>query len=173
MWPKMEIFNSIKSLNTAISDIRNYILDLRPQHFQGRDIVQGMEELTRALRANTFMTVSMDVNNIDSADFTPEQTVEILHIAQEALSNVQKHARASEVNIVLSFEGSNFLLEIKDNGVSIEPKDLQRSRGNGLRNMQDRAASLKGDIQVTPQIEGGTVVRLIVPMSKVAAGGNS
>ena len=56
------------------------------------------------------------------------------------------------------------MLEIKDNGVSIGPKDLQRSRGNGLRNMQDRAASLKGDIQVTPQIEGGTVVRLIVPM---------
>ena len=41
---KEGIFNSIKSLNTAMSDIRNYILDLRPQHFQGRDIVQGMED---------------------------------------------------------------------------------------------------------------------------------
>ncbi|MEN8242982.1 MAG: GAF domain-containing sensor histidine kinase [Chloroflexota bacterium] len=158
------IFIAIRSLNTAISDIRNYILDLRPQHFQGRDIVQGMEELSRALRANTFMTVSMDVKNIDSSDLTPEQTVEILHIAQEALSNVQKHAKASEVNIVLNIEGRDLQLEIMDNGVSIVPKDLQRSRGNGLRNMQDRAASLNGDIRVIPQPEGGTVVRLVVPM---------
>jgi signal transduction histidine kinase len=158
------IFNAIRSLNTAISDIRNYILDLRPQHFQGRDIIQGMEELTRALRANTFMTVSMDVKNVESTDFTPEQTVEILHIAQEALSNVQKHAKASEVNIVLDIDHQELLLEIMDNGVSIGPKDLQRSRGNGLRNMQDRAAALNGDIQVTPQLEGGTVVRLVVPM---------
>ena len=59
------------------------------------------------------MTVSMNVNDIDSADFTPEQTVEILHIAQEALSNVQKHARASEVNIVLNFEDSDLCSRLK------------------------------------------------------------
>ena len=156
--------SAIRSLNTAISDIRNYILDLRPQHFQGRDIVQGMEELTRALRANTFIAVNLDVKNVNPGQFSPEQTVEVLHIAQEALSNIQKHARASEVDILLSYDGDQLLLEITDNGVSIQPKDLQRSRGNGLRNMQDRAASLKGDIQVTPRVEGGTVVRLVVPM---------
>jgi signal transduction histidine kinase len=162
---KEGISNAIRSLNTAISDMRNYILDLRPQHFQGRDIVQGVEELSRALRANTFMTVSVDVNNVNPSRFSPEQTVEILHIAQEALSNVQKHARASEVDILLNFDGKDLFLEILDNGVSIEPKDLQRSRGNGLRNMQDRASSLNGDIQVTPRVEGGTVVRLVVPIS--------
>jgi two-component system sensor histidine kinase DevS len=161
---KEGISNAIRSLNTAISDIRNYILDLRPQHFQGRDIVQGMEELSRALRANTFMAISLDVKNVNPGQFSPEQTVEILHIAQEALSNIQKHARASEVDILLSYDGEDLLLEITDNGVSIQPKDLQRSRGNGLRNMQDRAAALNGDIQVTPRVEGGTLVKLVVPM---------
>jgi signal transduction histidine kinase len=158
------ISTAIKSLNTAISDIRNYILDLRPQHFQGRDILQGMEELSRALRANTFMSVSMDVRNVDPASFSGEQTVEILHIAQEAFSNIQKHAHASEVDIILTFDGEELMLEITDNGISIGPKDLQRSRGNGLRNMQDRAAALRGDIQVTPRVEGGTLVRLVVPI---------
>jgi signal transduction histidine kinase len=166
---KEGISNAIRSLNTAISDIRNYILDLRPQHFQGRDIIQGMEELSRALRVNTFMAVSMDVKNVNPEQYSPEQTVEILHIAQEALSNIQKHARASEVDILLSFDGRDLFLEITDNGISIGPKDLQRSRGNGLRNMQDRAAALRGDIQVTPRIEGGTVVRLVVPIESAAA----
>jgi signal transduction histidine kinase len=162
---KEGISNAIRSLNTAISDMRNYILDLRPQHFQGRDIVQGVEELSRALRANTFMTVSVDVKNVNPSRFTPEQTVEILHIAQEALANVQKHARASEVDILMNYDGRDLFLEILDNGISIEPKDLQRSRGNGLRNMQERASSLDGDIQVTPRVEGGTAVRLVVPIS--------
>jgi signal transduction histidine kinase len=158
------ISEAIRSLNTAISDIRNYILDLRPQHFQGRNIVQGVEELARALRANTFMDVNLDILNVNSELVTPEQTVEILHIAQEAISNVQKHAQASEVEISMRFQDHTLLLDILDNGISIKPPDLQHSRGNGLKNMQERAATLEGDIVIGPRLEGGTEVRLSVPM---------
>jgi signal transduction histidine kinase len=161
---KEVITDAIRSLNTAISDIRNYILDLRPQHFQGRNIVQGVEELARALRANTFMDVYVEIKDVHSQSFSPEQTVEILHIAQEALANVQKHAQATEVDISLRVEGRTMILEILDNGISIRPMDLQRTRGNGLNNMQDRAAALNGEIIISPRIEGGTQVKLSVPM---------
>lgn len=162
---KEEISDAIRSLNTAISDIRNYILDLRPQHFQGRNIVQGMEELTRALRANTFMDVNLTITDVNPEKVTPEKTVNILHIAQEALSNVQKHAQASEVDITLKIQNHQLMLEISDNGVSIKPKDLQRARGNGLRNMQDRTEILNGDIIIGPRLQGGTEVILKVPMA--------
>ncbi len=161
---KEVISDAIRSLNTAISDIRNYILDLRPQHFQGRNIVQGLEELARALRANTFMDVYVEVKDVDSSSFSQEQTVEILHIAQEALVNVQRHAQATEVEVSLRVEGRTLILEILDNGISIQPEDLQRSRGNGLNNMQDRAESLQGDIIISPRLKGGTRVKLSVPM---------
>lgn len=164
---KEGISDAIRSLNTAISDIRNYILDLRPQHFQGRNIVQGIEELARALRANTFMDVYVEIKDVNSERFTPEKTVEILHIAQEALSNVQKHAQASEVDILMKVEGGMLMLRIVDNGVSISPPDLQRSKGNGLGNMQERAASLNGEIIITPRLEGGTRVELTVPMKMI------
>ena len=160
------ISNSIRSLNTAISDIRNYILDLRPQHFQGRNIVQGVEELTRALRANTFIEVNLDIKGVDSRTINPENTVEILHIAQEAISNIQKHSRASEVDILMHCKNGNLHLDIFDNGVSITAANLQRSRGNGLRNMQDRASGLSGEIVIGPRLEGGTEVRLSVPIKK-------
>ncbi|MEJ2757038.1 MAG: sensor histidine kinase, partial [Anaerolineales bacterium] len=165
---KEGISDAIQSLNTAISDIRNYILDLRPQHFQGRNIVQGVEELARALRANTFMDVYVEIKDVDPAQFNPEMTVEILHIAQEALANVKKHAQASEVTITLQVEGKTLNLEIIDNGVSISPGDLQRSRGNGLNNMQERAALLNGEIIITPRLEGGTQVSLTVPMKVIS-----
>ena len=57
------------------------------------------------------------------------------------------------------------MLEISDNGVSIKPKDLQRARGNGLRNMQDRTEILNGDIIIGPRLQGGTEVILKVPMA--------
>lgn len=158
------IEDAIRSLNTAIRDIRNYILDLRPQHFQGRNIVQGVEELARALRANTFMDVFVEITDVDSESVSPEQTVEVLHIAQEALQNVQKHAQASEVSISLRSQNGALILDIVDNGVSITPASLQRSVGNGLANMQDRAASLKGEIKINPSLGGGTEVHLKVPL---------
>ena len=160
------IEEAINSLNTAIRDIRNYILDLRPQHFQGRNIVQGVEELARALRANTFMDVFTEITDVDSNAIDPEQTVEVLHIAQEALQNVQKHAQASEVNISLSAQNGTLILEILDNGISITPTSLQRSLGNGLANMQERAASLRGDIIIGPSLDGGTRVCLTIPLDE-------
>jgi signal transduction histidine kinase len=161
---KEGISNAIRSLNTAISDIRNYILELRPQHFQGRNILQGIEELARALRANTFMNVHVDIKNVDPRLFNPERTVEILHIAQEALSNVQRHARASDVDIILSIEGQDLSLIILDNGISILPEAVEAPNGNGLINMRERTAALGGDIEVMPREVGGTEVALTVPI---------
>ena len=159
------INDAIYSLNTAIRDIRNYILDLRPQHFQGRNIVQGVEELARALRANTFMDVHVEITDVDTEWISPEKTVEILHIAQEALANVQKHAQASQVDIAMRFQNGRLYLQIEDNGVSIRPRDLHNMVGNGLVNMQERAASLNGEITISPRLEGGTMVKLAVPIN--------
>ena len=159
------ISEAIGSLNTAIRDIRNYILDLRPQHFQGRNIVQGVEELARALRANTFMDVNVEITDVDSDWISPEKTVEILHIAQEALANIQKHAQASQVDIAMRFQSGRLVLKIEDNGISIQPQDLHSLTGNGLVNMQERAAALQGEITIGPRLEGGTEVHLAVPIN--------
>ena len=161
---KEGISTAIRSLNTAISDIRNYILDLRPQHFQGRNILQGIEELARALRANTFMNVHVDIKKVDPSVLSPERTVEILHIAQEALSNVQKHAHASDVDIIVEMFDKELRLNIQDNGVSIKPGELMGSNGNGLTNMRERTAALDGEIVIAPREVGGTEVSLSVPI---------
>ena len=87
------ITRAIHDLNDVIRDIRNYILDLRPQRFQGRDLARGLDELARDLRANTFLNIRLCTDAVDASDLSAEQTVEILHILQETLTNVRKHAR--------------------------------------------------------------------------------
>lgn len=154
---------AISGMNEVIRDIRNYILDLRPQRFQGRDIWEGLTELTRDFRANTFMEVTLDKSGQTEVAISPQKTVEILHIVQEALSNVRKHARASFVEVGLIVEGDVLIITVEDNGVGINLDEAFNSSGSGLGNMNERASSIDGKLHVAPSELGGTCITLYVP----------
>jgi signal transduction histidine kinase len=158
------ITKAIHALNDVISDIRNYILDLRPQRFKGKDIQQGMKELAQSLRVNTFLNVNIQCDDVDPDLFSPEETVDILHIAQEALANIRKHARATDVDIALRLVDGNIQLMIEDNGGSIDDEDIIKPSGDGIRNMRERADLLDGDIAIQSLQTGGTCVYLTVPI---------
>jgi len=154
----------IHNLNDVIRDIRNYILDLRPQRFQGRDLRNGLAELTRDLRANSFLNVELHDDRVATDGLSPEQTVEILHIAQEALGNVRKHARASRVDVSIAQAERNLVLTIEDDGVGIAPEREAQATGHGLHNMRERAQALRGEVQIEPRADGGTRFTLRVPL---------
>jgi len=161
---KNRVARAIHDLNDVIRDIRNYIMNLRPQHFQGRDLKRGLEDLARGLRANTFLSVNLTVDSVDLSLLSSEQTVEILHIVQEALTNVRKHARASNVEISLNREGSMLLLKIRDDGLGLANDRAENSSGYGLENMRERAVTLHGDIKIERNASRGTSVILRVPI---------
>lgn len=158
-----QINRGILELNDVIRDIRNYILDLRPQRFQGRDLKRGLDELARDLRANSFLTVGLEMDGVDASDLTPEQTVEILHIAQEALTNVRKHAGATRVDVTLSHNDDRLSLAIRDDGAGITQTRGDGAGGHGLNNMRERARSLGGELEIEPVDPRGTLVTLTIP----------
>jgi ligand-binding sensor domain-containing protein/signal transduction histidine kinase len=82
---------------------------------------------------------------------------------KEAVHNVVKHAQASEVWIRLRLSPGNFILEIEDNGRGISNEDSNKNR-NGLRNMKKRMEDIRGEFSISPRENGGTLVRLIVPL---------
>ncbi|HJS29243.1 MAG TPA: GAF domain-containing sensor histidine kinase [Anaerolineales bacterium] len=158
----VEIRKGLTGLNEVIRDIRNYILDLRPERFQGRDLKHGIDELVRDLKANSFLNVRLSDESVDISRLSPEETVEILHIVQEALTNIRKHAKAVHVDIEMIMEDGRFEARISDDGVGLEERVAESSRGNGIRNMKERAAMIGGELVVAPAATG-TVVRLILP----------
>lgn len=159
------IETAIRNLNDVIRDIRNYILDLRPQRFQGRDLARGLEELARDLRANTFLTVNVNADKLEPSLLSPEQTVEILHVTQEALTNIRKHARATSVDLDLVRDSDHVAVMIEDNGVGIG--NGYREGGHGMKNMRERAHILGGALEVEPGDAGGTRVILRVPVNGI------
>lgn len=158
------LVRAIDGLNQTIRDIRNYILDLRPQRFQGRDLQQGLAELARELRAHSFLNVNVDFESDASVKLSPEQTVEILHITREALTNVRKHARASQVEISVNDQSDVLMLTIVDNGIGLDPQLIRNGSGNGMHNMQERAQALGGKILFNSVKSGGTQIQLNVPV---------
>jgi signal transduction histidine kinase len=160
------VHRAILGLNDVIRDIRNYILDLRPQRFQGRDLKRGVEELARDLRANTFLDVLVTADHVEPNVLTPEQTVEILHVAQEALTNVRKHARASAVELDLIRDADAVVLMIQDNGIGLENGRRDGLGGNGLPNMKERARAAGGELSFEPGENGGTRVVLRIPTAR-------
>ena len=158
------IVQALEGLRRTIHDIRNYIMDLRPQRFQGRDLREGLAELAREVRAHSFLSVDAEVETRALTRLSPEQTVEILHIAREALTNVRKHARASQVEINVTDQADTLNLSISDNGIGFHPDQVANGAGNGLHNMQERAQALGGTILFTRIESGGTCIQLDIPL---------
>jgi signal transduction histidine kinase/ligand-binding sensor domain-containing protein len=101
--------------------------------------------------------------NLPPAAISPEARHNVFLAAKEAVTNVVRHARASEAWLRLQLAPKSFTLEIEDNGRG--PAGLQeKTARNGLRNMRKRMEDIGGEFFIGPGPQGGTLVRLTVPL---------
>jgi len=99
----------------------------------------------------------------DAIEPEPDTSLALFRIAQEALTNIAKHAHASLVVMRLRRERGNILLEIRDNGRGISEADMQKPKSFGLRGIRERVLSLAGEFFIGPAEHGGTHIILRVP----------
>jgi signal transduction histidine kinase len=97
----------------------------------------------------------------------PEVRHNVFLAFKEAVHNVVKHAKATEVRIRLRLERDQFILEVEDNGCGVPNLDSKQSR-NGLRNMKKRMEDIHAGFSISGGEKGGTMVRLTVPISKLS-----
>jgi signal transduction histidine kinase len=160
------VSTAINGLNNTIQDIRNYISDLRPHRFQGRNVKQGLEQLAQELRTDTLFAVRLNVDPQAAAACTARQANEFLHIAQEALANIRKHADATTIQMRFEFSDGLLQMSIRDDGSGFEPAQARVGRGNGLRNMRERARALHGEFRTESRTGGGTQIIVTAPIEK-------
>lgn len=163
---KQRIGLTVQGLNEVIRDIRAYIMDLRPQRFEERTLAEGMDELARAFSGGAALAVDLDVDAKAAARATPQQAAELLHITQEALANIQKHASADRVHVELARTGGRLCLTIDDNGHGFDVfHTASSSQGHGLRNMQERTRALDGEFEIESEDGKGTRILLSLPVA--------
>ena len=160
---QQRIQQSIADLNSAIRDIRSYILDLRPRQLHDESLMNGIQRLTNELRANTLLEINLQGPSDGFQDLHESNAVALFHICQEAMANIAKHARAHSVNVTLWKTPQRVLLEVTDDGRGFDFEHKKMSIGHGLANMQTRARNVGGDVEFTSDPGQGTIVLAWVP----------
>jgi two-component system nitrate/nitrite sensor histidine kinase NarX len=97
---------------------------------------------------------------------SPEIQAQLIRIIQEALSNVRKHARASQVWLAVRQSAGDLLLEVRDNGDGFTPQDITSASRHGLRSMRERAELIGADFQVISLPGEGATVRVRLPLKR-------
>jgi signal transduction histidine kinase len=99
-----------------------------------------------------------------TAELAPERRDDLLKIAQEAISNALRHARAAEVTVGLDLRADDLVLRIEDDGIGLRGHSAHPGTGIGLRSMQERAERLGGELEVRERLGSGTEVLLRCPV---------
>lgn len=102
--------------------------------------------------------------NDGEIELDPDRATAVFRIFQELLTNISKHARATEVEVTLSANQQRLYLEVSDNGAGISDSDRDKRDSYGIRGMLERARELDGRLSVGPRPGGGTRAHLELPL---------
>ena len=154
-----------KMARHSLTEARRSVMDLRASVLEGQDLAAALESSTRLWTAGSGVDVDLDVSGPRTA-LTEEAEQQLLRIAQEAVTNVLKHAGASRIWVKLHIEARRLFLRIVDNGRGFEQQDAFSSQDGhfGLIGMRERAERLGGELRLASQPGGGTEVEVKVPL---------
>jgi signal transduction histidine kinase len=145
----------------ALEELRSLVFELRPPDLERDGLGGALRKHVELLRRIEQHEIDLILDGDLSAD--PARDAEILRIAQEALQNALKHARATHVAVRLGTDDDHLLLEVEDDGVGFDPAaPAARSRRLGLTSMEERARRIQSTLEIRSAPGTGTTVRLEV-----------
>jgi two-component system, NarL family, sensor kinase len=150
-------------LSSAIQEVRRISRDLRPGVLDDLGLGPALHALTEEFQTRTGILVDLETvvfrNRLDQ-----DSRIALYRIAQEALTNIERHADASKVAVHLFGHKSGATLRISDNGTGIP--SVRNSPGIGLRNMQERCDQLDGHLTISSSTSG-TIIEAQVPLTHI------
>lgn len=159
----------IAQVDEAKANAKDISVDLRPLLLEDRDLLSALEEYAHKFASSTGISVS---GARPGRRLQAEKKIALFRIAQEALTNCAKHARASAVAIEFSAaaDSEHLLLSIADDGIGIDAAAVgDRHSGLGMLTMQERAEAIGGRWQIDSAPGKGTRVTVSVGAAAAAA----
>lgn len=146
--------------SVAQSEMRALLLHLRPAHLDDKSLGHAITTLVSELQQKIPMQIEMDVDH--TLVMRQENEDHLFRIAQEALSNSLRHAKAEHMLIKLYKLEQNIHLVIQDDGVGFDVK--KRKQGSyGLLTMEERVIELGGQFRIISELDEGTAIYVTIP----------
>jgi signal transduction histidine kinase len=144
----------------GLTEMRALIFELRPQALESEGLVAALRQQVEAIQVRHGVAAQVSLSAEPNVPFAVKEAM--YRIAQEALHNTVKHARARSIELRLGGENGNITLEVRDDGKGFDTRGPFPGH-LGLRSMRERALRLGGSLTVVSAPGEGTCIQVIVP----------
>ena len=159
--PSLELKQLHGDTQGGIAELRDTLVELRAAVGPGRPLSIVLPEVIDRFSKRSDVEVSMNMPADRSLHLAPIVENELLRIAQEALTNVEKHARATHADVSWSVENGRGVLVVTDNGQGFNPTKGIRGNAYGLVGMRERAASVGALLEIASAPDEGTIITVL------------
>jgi signal transduction histidine kinase len=145
----------------SLREARRSVQALRPQALEGKQLSDALKDLVKKMTAGTTVKAEFTSQG-EQQKLPPEWEANLLRIGQEVLTNVLRHAQASEFEVRLVLDGREIRLDLRDNGCGFNPRG--RHEGFGLQGIQERAEGMGGQLTIQSAAGKGTAISIVLPV---------
>jgi len=158
-----KIASIVRLVDETIHAVRRISTELRPGILDDLGLVAALEWAAEDFQARTGVPCQVSLPAADPA-LDPDRATAFFRIFQETMTNIARHAGATQVRIRVSQEPGHLLLEVRDNGRGIGQEQLTASTSLGILGMRERALLLGGEFTIAGDPGGGTIVHVRIPI---------
>lgn len=160
---KAKVKTMVDHIDETIQTVRRIATELRPGILDSLGLVAALEWQANEFYSRTGIPCNV-VAAVDDSQLQPQFATVFFRIYQETLTNIIRHAKATQVDVRLAEEGGALVLTVKDNGRGISEEEIANTRSIGLVGMRERAMLIGGEITLQGSPGKGTMVTLRVPL---------
>jgi signal transduction histidine kinase len=160
---------------TSLSEARRSVQALRPEPLEGASLPEALGEMASRWSETSTVELSFATTG-EPRPLLAELEMTLFRVAQEALANVAKHAKASKVGLTLSYTDQAVLLDVRDDGVGFLARPTDGNghpgggQGFGLEGMRQRLRRVAGSLEIESAPGDGTAVSASVPAISAEGG---
>jgi signal transduction histidine kinase len=146
----------------SLDELQRLIADLRPSHLDDLGLPAALRWYAGEVQNRTRLNIAVEING-EPRPIDPLINTALFRVAQEALTNVVKHAQATHVAVCLRFLPDMVRLEVEDDGRGFDVGARAERPAWGLLGMEERASLLEGHVTIRSQAGQGTCVEMTIP----------
>jgi signal transduction histidine kinase len=168
-WGREQLRGEVERMEVVVrqldSDLDYLAWGLRPALLDQLGLAAALEQFVREWSGHARVEAEFHTSGLGGVEFLPEVGINVYRVAQEALNNVQKHAAADSVSVLLERRDGHALLIVEDDGKGFDYDGAAEGGGMGLVNMRERASLIGGTLEIETSPGEGTTLYVRVPIS--------
>ena len=156
--------NMSRLIEAAVDNVGRIITDLRPSILDHQGLWAALEWQAHEFALSAELVLDWDMQGTEALELPEPVAMAVFRIFQEMLSNVGRHARASELTVRIRIEAGALTVAVQDNGCGAAAESFEAPTAYGVMGMRERARHFGGELEISSQIGSGSLFKLRLPL---------